>query len=477
MEAPRNILVIVADQFRADLLNGGALAAHVPTPHLDRLAGQSRRYLNHHTVTVPCGPSRASLLTGRYALRHGSTRNGTPLPRHFPTLPTELRKLGREPLLFGYTDTQPDPAGLSPADPAHRSYTAPAPGFTEVLEMREEAWEWLAHLRARGYDVPDAETAEFDTLYRPVTGKPGDPALYRAEDSETAFLTDRVLAQLDVRKSRPWCAFVTYIRPHPPYVAPGGYHDLIDPASLPAPAQGSAHPFFDSFHATPSEAGMFWGFDGRQLALSAEQIARTRATYLGLVAELDHHIGRLLDWLEATGQADDTLLVFTADHGEMLGDLTCWGKRTPLRQASHIPLLLRGPGVTAGKVTTPSESIDLAATILARLGGEVPAGMDGKALDQVEQATDPVAMVELELGLQDGTGPVEAATGQPPEHCRAVAFETAQWRLVHYGCGYPAMLFDVAGDPACTTDLAATRPDVVADLRARLLSHRLAQAC
>lgn len=475
-DAPRNLLMIVADQFRADLLTG-ALAGLVPTPNLDRLAAQSVRYLDHHTVVVPCGPSRASLLTGLYAMTHGSVHNGTPLPRHFPTLASELRKLGREPLLFGYTDTQPDPRGLHPNDPAHISYTAPLPGFTEVQEMREEAWAWLAHLRARGYDVPDADAPDFLRLYRPEGGVDGAPALYRAEDSDTAFLTDRTLAELDIRKSRPWSALVTYIRPHPPFVAPAPYHAAIAPGDVPAPSAAAfEHAFFDAFHSEPGQQDILWNFDGDQRAMTPEQVATARATYLGLVAELDHHIGRLLDWLEATGQAEDTLVVFTADHGEMLGDLGLWGKQTMFRQASHVPLMIRDPRRKPEEIAVTTQTVDVVPTILSRLGAEAPESMDGRDLDVVTAAGEGRAMIELELGAPDGNGRFERFTGLPRQACRAAVLQEARWRYVHFGGGFVPMLFDTAADPACTRDLAAEAPEQVARMQAALLEHRMAHA-
>ena len=149
-------------------------------------------------------------------MSHRAVHNGTALPRDMPNLATALRTVGRELLLFGYTDTQPDPSGLHAADPAHSSYIGPIQGITEITEMREEAWEWLSHLRTRGYDVPDARASDIDRLYRPQDGVLGGPALYDAKNSDTAYLTDQVLAHLDVRKGLPWSALVTYIRPHPP---------------------------------------------------------------------------------------------------------------------------------------------------------------------------------------------------------------------------------------------------------------------
>ncbi|MBY6114432.1 sulfatase-like hydrolase/transferase [Mameliella alba] len=472
-QPPRNLLMIVIDQFRADLLTG-PLADCVALPNLRQLSDQALWFRNHHTVTLPCGPARASLLTGQYAMSHRAVHNGTPLAADIPNLATELRRLGRELLLFGYTDIQPDPRGLHPNDPAHRSYTAPITGITEALEMREEAWTWLAHLRARGYDVPDADSPGFDCLYRPQEGRPGNPALYRAEDSDTAFLTDQAIAQLDVRKARPWSALLTYIRPHPPFVAPAPWHALADPAKMPTPVvRGFDHPFFDAFHAGPVMPGMFWGFDGALSRLTADQIAQTRATYLGLAAEVDHHIGRLLDWLDSSGQREDTMILLTADHGEMLGDLGLWGKQVPFRPASHVPLMIAHPEVAPGTVDSPTESIDVSPTVLAALGGQPPTQMQGRDLLGPDERPEAAVMVELELGAVEAGGRFETTWGRCSDQCRAVAFETDGQRLVHFASGHDAMLFDVGTDPDCRFDLAPERPGEVARLQARLLSHRI----
>lgn len=473
---PRNLLFIVIDQLRADLL-AGPLADSVPLPNLRRLAGESLYFTDHHTVTVPCAPSRASLLTGQYAMSHRVVHNGSPMAATIPNLATAFREIGRELLLFGYTDTQPDPTHLHPRDPARQSYTGPLPGVTEVVEMRDEAWSWLAHLRASGYDVPDADGSDFSALYRPRGGALGGAALYDAKDSDTAFLTDQTIRHLDVRKSKPWSALLTYIRPHPPFVAPAPWHEAVDPDSLPPPRpRRYDHAYFDAYFAGPSSAGMFWGFDGNHAALSEIEIGLCRANYLGLAAEVDHHIGRLMSWLEATDQADDTMVVLTADHGEMLGDLGLWGKQTPFRQASHVPLALRLPGTPAQRVQRPSRSVDVMPSVLDAFGADIPAQVQGQSLLRDEPANDTGVMVEVELGAPSGEGRFEKAWKLPPAACRAVAFERDRYRLVHFAGPQPSLLFDTVVDPGCTNDIASASGDRVQQMTADLLSFRLRNA-
>lgn len=479
-----NVLLIVVDQLRADLLHGG-LAAVAPTPNLDAFSTGAAAFRRHHTVAMPCSPSRASLLTGQYVMNHRVTDNGAPLARRHANLATEVRKLGLEPLLFGYTDTQPDPAGMAALDPARRTYTAAMPGFVEVVEMREEAWRWLGHLRAKGYDVPDSGADDAARLYRPVDGRLGGPALYRAEDSDTAFLTDETLRALDVRKGRPWFAMLSYIRPHPPFVAPAPYNDLVAPGDIPPPIAGRPdHAFVDAYFSGPSAVKMFWGFDGDHDRLDAETTALLRAAYIGLVAEVDAHIGRVLDWLAASGQADDTLVVITSDHGELLGDHGMWGKRAPFNGATHVPLLLRDPRAGEGRVIERlTESVDVAPTILDWLGAEPPASMNGRSLlpyltDGAAPPGRQAAFAEFELGDPVAPTRYQTAWDLPADRCRAAVMVSDDWRYGHFAGGVPPMLFNLADDPDEATDLARdpAAAAVVSDLRAEMLTWRMENA-
>ena len=154
MTAPDgNVLFIVADQLRADVLNG-PLAACVPTPNLDRLAAEGVSFDNHFTVAVPCGPARASLLTGLYAMNHRSIRNGTPLAAHHDNLALALRRAGREPLLFGYTDGATFCQKLVKK---HRKYDIVTSAFGDLPESSEQVLhpeKYLAEERDHPHGLP-----------------------------------------------------------------------------------------------------------------------------------------------------------------------------------------------------------------------------------------------------------------------------------------------------------------------------------
>ena len=355
---PDKILLIVIDQFRADCLNG-ALADAAPLPNLNALMNDATCFERHFTVTTPCGPSRASLLTGLYAMNHRSVRNGSPLAAHHRTIGTHLRSAGYEPMLFGYTDTSLDPTGKHPNDPDLKNYEGLAPGFDEIVRLRfENPASWTGYLKSKGYQLPEnywelykAQLCMSTATALDPQGSPiRSPALYSREDSDTAYLTKRTIEELSARESQPWFSLVTYIRPHPPLVAPAPYNTLFAPESIPAAHQPltieqlkGLHPFYQAYFSEPSNQGLYIGFDGNQDALHEQHVAELRAVYLGLAREVDDSIGELLNYLRESGQYDDTLIVVTADHGEMLGDNHLWGKNCPSDAAWHVPLIIRDP--------------------------------------------------------------------------------------------------------------------------------------
>ena len=490
------ILFIVIDQLRADCVRG-ALADAIDLPHLRALMAESVTFSRHYTVTVPCGPARASLLTGLYAMNHRSVRNGTPLDATLDTLPKALRKAGCEPLLFGYTDTSADPRGRPADDPALKSYEGVMPGFTELLVMQwQTSYPWIASLAAKGYELPPAGSWD---LYRPISPEPSrpaaitDPALYRAEDSDTAFLTDQVIAALSVRQDVPWCAHVNYIRPHPPFVAPAPYNVMYAPNALPKPAaalsvpeEWAMHPVIDAAFAKPDRSSLAIGFDLPWDGMTVEQTQDLRAVYLGLVTEVDAAVGRLIESLKASGQDDDTLIVVTSDHGEMLGDHWLWGKECPYDPAFHVPLIIRDPRrrETAGQVVEAfTESIDIAPTLLDWLGEESPLVFNGRSLlsfleGKVPDGWRDYVFAELDLGDPERPTIYQERLNLPMSRCNLSILREERMKYVHVNGGLPPLLFDMIDDPFETRDLArdsAYAPELLR-LARRMIDHRMTHA-
>ena len=479
MSGRPNVLFIVIDQLRADCVFG-SLARYVDLPNLRSLGDDAVVFREHYSVTAPCGPSRASLLTGRYAMNHRSVRNGTPLRHDIPSVATEARRAGYEPLLFGYTDTSQDPRVLEPEDPRLTSYEELAPGFTEVLRMRQESdvGDWAAHLADRGIDLPD-----YPAAYRPRGDTPDAAALYPAEASDTAYLTDRALETLGTAAPG-WFAMLCYIRPHPPLVAPEPYNRMYAPADMP-PARPAGtfatHPFHGPAREYTTIAGHVVGFP--DLADTDDNVRLLRALYFGLATEVDHHVGRVLDWLHETGQYDDTLIVVTSDHGEMLGDYGLWGKTAFQDAAFHVPLIVRAPGGATGEVVVqPTESIDLAPTILDLIGADVPDGMDGRSLRPFLEGRVPGdwrGHSFSELDFADPVSPTvfQRALGVTTRTGNLAILREGDHRLVQFAGDLSPLLIRVEADGTETdvTDAHGSERKFL-DLSRKMLCHRMVHA-
>lgn len=470
-----NLLLITADQWRGDALGClGGTAAH--TPRLDALARDAVLLRNHHGQATPCGPARASLHTGLYAFNHRSITNGTPLDRRHRTLAEIARAAGWDPVLFGYTDTSVDPRTVPADDPRLRTYEGVAPGYRQVQPLPESMDAWLDHLAARGYGRRDDVWAWYD-------GPLGEPAPWRAEDSETAFLTDRFLHWLAGQRSAPWFAHLSFIKPHPPLVAAAPFHDRVPAAAIPTPiAPRAAHPWLAA--KREERLGQSWGcLAGRCVAeLDRATILALRRVYLGLLQEVDQQIGRILDALAARDMLADTLLIFTADHGELLGDHGLLGKSLFHRPAFHVPLIVRGPGLARGLVVERfTEHVDLMPTILEALGLPVPLQCDGHSLLPLLRGEAPPrwrAATHWEHDFRDLEDPwLAERLGLETDACSLAVRLEERFAYVHF-TALPPLCFDTLADPHWQHDLAtaASAAGTLAALARGMLSWRMRYA-
>lgn len=473
-----NVLFITADQWRGECLSALGRPC-LRTPHLDALAADGALFRRHFAQATPCGPSRASLYTGMYAMNHRSVTNGTPLDARHTDLAAAARQAGYAPTLFGYTDLSHDPRALAADDPRLLSYEGIYPSFEVGLHIPEDYGPWLAHLegrqgRARGLDE--------------VFGGPlGTPAPYAAEDSETAFLTDAFLAWLDRWQSeRPWFAHLSYLKPHPPLVAPAPYHalyhpdDMPPPVRAPRPAAEVAHPWLAAKLKQPPSASWF----GKPATLDEPEVRQARAVYYGLITEIDHHVGRMVAALRAHGELERTLVVFTADHGEMLGDHWLLGKECFFREAFHVPLIVRdpSPGAVRGRVIDAfTEHVDLMPTILERIGQEVPLQCDGHSLVPWLDGLVPGdwrQAAHYEHDFRDvETRVFETALGLPSDRCALAVSHGERYAYVHFN-GLAPLCFDLDHDPQQLVDIApdpGRAPEVLAQAQA-MLTWRMAHA-
>ena len=442
-----NCLFITADQWRGDCLS---LRGHpcVKTPNLDKLADDGVYFANHFSQATPCGPSRASIYTGLYAFNHRSIANGKPLDHRHQTLAQIARRHGYDPTLFGYTDTSMDPRTLPQDDPRLRTYEGLCPGFRAELMLNERMLPWIDYL--------DMGIQDVDEVYHNFFG---NPARFSSQRSETALVANSFIDWISHPQKQPWFAHLSFIKPHPPWIAAEPYHSMVSRADVPMPdnpsleADKGLHPWLKATLETPFHGWLGDIFDDPE-RLSAEAVREIRAIYFGLVNEVDHHLGRIIETLAASGALEKTLIVFTSDHGEMLGERRMLGKSGFFPQAFHVPLIIRDPrgDRTRGRrVEAFSEHVDLMPTILDRLGIPVPGQCDGQKLSNfLTDETEPQNWRDAVYFEHDFYGSPNQGHSELADldrsQCGLVVRMTQKDAYVHFS-GLPALAFDLENDP------------------------------
>ncbi|MBO6836997.1 MAG: alkaline phosphatase family protein [Alphaproteobacteria bacterium] len=495
MAAIKNVLLVTFDQWRWDCLSAMGHPL-LQTPKLDAFARDAVLFRNHWSVTCPCGPGRTALLTGTYLHKNRALRNGTPLDRRFTNIALETRKLNYDPVLFGYTDISPDPRGANPRDPIFNSYEGVLPGMTRICRLDDDFGTWFADLAAKGYKLPDHPW----DIFRPNAQVPGKrysfaPAPFKAEDSNAAFLTNRLIDYLDARQGQSWFAHVTYISPHPPFVSPEPYNARYDAADVPAPvraktpkAEGAVHPWLNyriGSHGKGANqgSGLVIGQDINPAEMDDAEIAQIRATYYGMINEVEDNFQRILDHLKAQGVYDETLIILTSDHGEQLGDHWLFSKTGFFDESYRIPLIIRDPRAEADAargrtIDAFTESVDIMPTILELLGAPVPRQVDGFPLTKWLTGGTPgtwrdAAHFEYDFGDPTARS-AETALGLRTDECGLAVLRTDRYKYVHFSA-LPPLLYDLREDPAQLIDRAGDPAyrEALLEMTQRMLTWRM----
>jgi arylsulfatase A-like enzyme len=471
----RNVLFITADQWRGDCLSSMRHPV-VRTPTLDALAAEGTLFERHYANAVPCGPSRASLHTGMYLHNHRSGTNGTPLDLRFSNWALEARRVGYDPALFGYTHTAPDPRFAQPE--TLTTDEGLLPGITPVVDMATHCGPWRAWLSKLGYPLPEADDGS--TYGQKRDGETGPevprPSLYDAAHTDTYFLVQSTLDYLARarREDGPgWFVHLSLRAPHPPWVAAAPYHARYPLATLPPPlrrrdpeTEGALHPWLRDH----------LGRGRNQAHAEAIRHRLLQASYYGLMAEVDDNLARLFADIRAADEWEETLVVFTSDHGEQMGDHWLYGKAGFFEQSYHIPLLVRMPGRPGGvRVGAFTEHVDLMPTMLEWLGLEIPRQCDGASLGPWLAGGVPSTWRDAAHWEFDFRDPeVESALGLGMEECNLVVRRDATGKYVHFA-GLRPLFFDLARDPSEFDDISGTSDGRAraADYAQQLLSWRL----
>jgi len=485
MAQVRNVLFIMCDQLRADYLS--CYGARSPeTPNVDALAARGTRFTRAFCAAPVCGPSRMSFYTGRYTLSHGATWNFVPLPAAERTLGDYLRPAGIRTAVVGKTHVEADQEGiarlgLSPKE--GRGRLVAEGGFEPYARddgihpdgRRTEHEAYNVYLRAQGYDGPNPwheyANAALDQQGKLASGwllrNANRPARIPDELSESAWTVERSIDFIREQGERPWCLHTSFIKPHWPYIVSAPYHRMYGAENCPAPVRsaaerGAVNPLFKGFQEHP-ECIAFSRDDVRLNVIPA---------YMGLTRQMDHHLGRLMAFMESSGRLQDTLIVFTSDHGDFLGDHWQGEKEFMYEQGVRVPLIVvdPSPGAKRGAACDALvEGVDIVPTCLEALGlPAVPHIVEGRSIAPLLRGSSDrereAAFSELDYAIY----PTARKLGLKPREARMVMVRTDRWKLVHFGSGLPPQLFDLREDPQELDDrgtdlgLAAVREEMYA---------------
>ena len=469
-----NVLWIMADQLRWDYLSCYG-AKHIDTPNLDWLASQGVRFNRTYVQSPICGPSRMSYYTGRYVRSHGATWNGFPLRVGEPTLGDHLRELGVKCSLVGKTHMVPDVEGMKRLGIEPESTIGALIsecGFEAVIRddgnnpsilPHRHSEDYDQYLRDNGMDGDNPWEEWANTGLTPegemVSGWMLENAPYPArvpkEHSETAWLTTRGIEYIEAQGEQPWLCHLSYIKPHWPYLAPAPYNDLYSAADLPPVNRSQAerdtdHPLMQA-----------WLNMRVCKSFSRPEVRDAVApVYMGLIKEIDDQMGRLFTYLKDSGRMDDTMIVFSSDHGDNMGDHWMGEKDLFFDCSARVPLMIYDPrekaNTTRGTVSEELiEAIDLTPTFIDFFGGQSkPHMIEGRSLQPLlhDEKTDwrEYCVSEYDYATRDS----RLALGIDQKDARLAMIFDGRWKYFHVENMRP-MLFDLESDPNELIDLGA----------------------
>jgi len=504
-----NFLFIITDQQRADWL--GCYGHPVlKTPNIDSIAARGTVFENFHVASPVCMPNRASLLTGRYPSLHGLRYNGCTLPTNTNTFVNVLADAGYHTAAIGKSHLQPFTAMAPMGKTAEEIGEMPEAWQVERVKDYEEepanyqgATRYDIKLPYYGYQHVDMVTSHGDqcgghygqwfkenapdwkALHDPENQLAHDyscPQAYRTPIPEdlypTAYIRDRAIDYITscADENAPFFTFVSFPDPHHPFNPPGKYWDMYNPndfeVSLPYDAHKNPTPPMQWLHKN-------WKGDGGQttpqtaMMLDDQQIKEAMALTAGMMAFIDDAVGDIIAALEASGQLDNTVICYNADHGDYMGDYNMLLKGAlPFRSITRVPFIWSDPDARRQtRSDALCSTVDLAATILDRAGLKPFNGNQGQSFLPAIKAQDGLRHEAL---IEYNDGGKRLGFDEP---ARVRSLVTAEWRLTIYRDQDWGELYDLKADPNETDNLwdTADHQDTRAHLTNRLAHHLIAQ--
>ena len=428
-----NILLIMSDQHNPYVM-GCAGDEVVRTPNLDGLASRGVRFENCYCPSPLCVPSRMSFMSARTPSHNQVWTNQCSLSSNAPTFAHSLGAAGYEVVLGG------------------RMHFV-GPDQRHGFEQRIGGQISPTYVGSRNRAIP-AELFPGAGQSRPAVeiSGPGRQGYQAYDEVVTEACVDFLLNKAGA--DRPFCLVAGFVLPHCPFICPEEEWDYyIDRVTLPEIPAG----YFDSLHP----AMQLWRRNRGIADVSEDSIRRARAGYYGLVTHIDRLIGELLEAVEETGLAEDTIIIYTSDHGEMAGDHGLWWKSNFYEGSASVPLIASWPGriPEGARPSHVTNLMDLGPTMIDLAGAEPLPDVDGRSLAPVLRGED--------CDWTDETFSEHYPSGGVPP---TRMIRSGPWKLVHFE-GYRPQLFNVEEDPGEWIDLAESpeHSDIREELHARCL--------
>lgn len=484
-----NILLLTSDQQHGSLL--GCLNPEVKTPRLDELATQGTLFQRAYCPNPTCTPTRASIITGKYPSQHGAYSLGTKLDEAQTTVGDLLRQDGYRTALIGkahfqqlkgteeYPSLESYPI-LQDLD-FWRTFRDPFYGFEHVRLCRNHVHE--AHV-GQHYAIWMEEKGLTD--WRQYFMKPTGPLDWEVDSTwalperyhYNTFITEesnRYLSEC-AAAGEPFFLWASYPDPHPPYLVPEPWASMYDPAKVTVPevtpGEHDRNPRHFQLTQTDNPDFSFWDEPGGNALHGCQshlfdrgKQARRIATYYGMMSFTDQHVGRILDHLESLGLAENTLVVFTSDHGHMYGQHGMTAKGPfHYEDLVRVPFIARWPGKIAPSRRSDSlvSLVDLAPTFLEATGLSIPGEMTGKSQLAHWSGEAPPARDHVTIENQHN-----------PTHPHVLTYVNERFKLTVYRDLEEGELFDLQEDPNEVHNLWDA-PE--AQDRKRQLLHKMIQA-
>jgi arylsulfatase len=390
MSKKPNILIINTDQMRADAM-GAASNSYIMTPNIDRLAERGMLFNRAYCGVPTCTPSRTALFTGRYPHATGTWQVGHELGDEEITLCDYLKPLGYKNIALGKMHLRPQRTPAFPQfgaaeDPAYRDRPRTSDGtyfgFDEHHTTEDnkvgEYLDWIAevapeYLKPSDYD-PDQKTVQRDGSNLPV------------EYHQTRWVGDLTVNAIEEHDfSQPLFVWTSFVDPHHPFDAPKHYVDMYKDREVPLPVKREGEHENRPPHLINNPDALIshypWPGSAHPGNYDEDEIENVIRNYYAMITFIDDEVGRILDTLEAKGVLDETIIIFTADHGELLGDHNLLQKGPwPYECLLRIPMIISGPNIQMGKKTDAIiENVDLVPTLLEMLDLKIPYGVQGRS--------------------------------------------------------------------------------------------------